>query len=1148
MQTHNDTSAKVQGYTDAAGLFEALTQLATHAEEDSQTIKAQLYEILSIACDHALYGSNHAYGSLMAKIDHIGKLHRIQPSHLARIQSLRQQLHAGVTLAAQDVPYCCRVVALLVSAVFDTAIPQPLLSHTPDPETKPLTYQKVDYKCIRAIVKELTDSELWVQTDNMELANDHANDNRQWCKLSLKEPHLQHLKDLLKPDMQVNLVDCRWDNEQLVADMIVLEPDFLVDISGIARCFTDYGHHPINYFVQRFRPVANSQAILLGNFAGAALDDIITGNGTYDWKNTLKKHFKRQATAYCTCQDLNQKEPFAMAAQKQARHIEEIVNDLFKKKNGAYQADKALLEPSFVCETLGLQGRVDLMTTDFKLLVEQKSGGNYYIERSFPNAYGGYHKEDHYVQLLLYYGVLQANFNLSRRHSHINLLYSKYPLPQGLVVVSYYKALLAEALALRNRIVAIELQMAQEGMESILPLFTIETLNEKQLSTAFFHQYIRPSLESVLLPLQQANDLKKAYFCTMMNFVAREQLASKVGIHNNKGNAIAALWNMPLTEKRETGNIFTGLTPLPLTEQTVEGTTIDQPRFAIPSADDSFLPNFRIGDSVYLYAYHEKQQPDVRHHILYKGVIAGMSPCEIAVQLNQAIPVNSLFVASSVFAIEHGGSDMGTTMAYRGLHSMLCTTPQRADLLLGQRSPERDVSKTLLGKYDEEETRLLTKAIQAKDYFLLVGPPGAGKTSRALCHLVYEEMERGGTLLLTAYTNRAVDEICEMLTQADYPFIRVGNKYSCDPRYRSSLVDCFVEAYDKLDTLKAALSRQRIIVGTTSSLQAQPHLLSLLHFSLAIVDEASQILEPHILGLLTLGHSTPCVDKFILIGDHKQLPAVVQQAPSESQVNHPLLRSIALENCRESLFERLLRWEKHQHRSEYIGILHKQGRMHPEVAAFATRMFYAKEKLGVVPLKHQTETVLPYKPSHPDALDNLLTNHRMLFFSSESLTRMKVFLPSYDRLSSDPVLGDKVNASEALLVAAIVLRIQQYYGSLFDPNTTLGIIVPYRNQIAMIRKALYLLGLEDIDRLSIDTVERYQGSQRDVIIYSFTITKSYQLDFLTANSFEEEGKIIDRKLNVALTRSRRQTILLGNETLLRHNELFAALIDSCYRA
>lgn len=107
----------------------------------------------------------------------------------------------------------------------------------------------------------------------------------------------------------------------------------------------------------------------------------------------------------------------------------------------------------------------------------------------------------------------------------------------------------------------------------------------------------------------------------------------------------------------------------------------------------------------------------------------------------------------------------------------------------------------------------------------------------------------------------------------------------------------------------------------------------------------------------------------------------------------------------------------------------------------------------------------------------------------------------------------------------------------------MGVIVPYRNQIAVIRKEIEQLEIPALLDISIDTVERYQGSQRDIIIYSFTVQNPYQLDFLTANCIIEDGHVIDRKLNVALTRARKRLILTGNETILRQNYLFSNLID-----
>jgi superfamily I DNA and/or RNA helicase len=284
------------------------------------------------------------------------------------------------------------------------------------------------------------------------------------------------------------------------------------------------------------------------------------------------------------------------------------------------------------------------------------------------------------------------------------------------------------------------------------------------------------------------------------------------------------------------------------------------------------------------------------------------------------------------------------------------------------------------------------------------------------------------------------------------------------------------------------------------------------HFDLAVVDESSQILEPNLVGLLTQ------VDKFILIGDYKQLPAVVQQSEQDSHVNNCDLNDICLDNCRNSLFERLIRLEEKRGCTDFTGVLRHQGRMHPDIAKFPNEHFYFKEKLEPIPLPHQ--------------LDNAIA-HRMVFIPSEFCKR--------------PDISDKVNINEAHIVCNCLKKIYHQQEVHFDPAKTVGVIVPYRNQIALIRKELEKTGIPELEKISIDTVERYQGSQRDVIIYSFTIQNLYQLEFLTANSFVEDGHIIDRKLNVAITRARKQLIMTGNPHILAANPLFKELMDFCWK-
>ena len=261
----------------------------------------------------------------------------------------------------------------------------------------------------------------------------------------------------------------------------------------------------------------------------------------------------------------------------------------------------------------------------------------------------------------------------------------------------------------------------------------------------------------------------------------------------------------------------------------------------------------------------------------------------------------------------------------------------------------------------------------------------------------------------------------------------------------------------------------------------------------------------------------------------------MQQSEEESRVDNPLLTAVGITDCRQSLFERLLRWEQHCVRTQFIGILRKQGRMHPDIAAFPNKMFYHSEQLEPVPLEHQTDTSLHYDLPSEDETDDTLKQHRVVFFDAGRPKALD--------------FSDKVNPVEARMVADLLRRVYRFYGDRFDADKTVGVIVPYRNQIAMIRQEIALLGLPRLERISIDTVERYQGSQRDVIIYSFTVSRPYQLDFLTSNCFEERDdeqpsvcRTIDRKLNVAITRARKQLLMTGNAQLLRQNAVFAQFL------
>ena len=158
----------------------------------------------------------------------------------------------------------------------------------------------------------------------------------------------------------------------------------------------------------------------------------------------------------------------------------------------------------------------------------------------------------------------------------------------------------------------------------------------------------------------------------------------------------------------------------------------------------------------------------------------------------------------------------------------------------------------------------------------------------------------------------------------------------------------------------------------------------------------------------------------------------------------------------------------------------------------------------------------------------------------EEISSPVLFIPSRRDTGS---LSGKTNLYEAQMVADWAERIWKESPETFDAHHTLGIITPYRSQIALIRKRLQEKGIPVLLEVSVDTVERYQGSEREVIIYSFCVNHRYQLKFLP-NLTEENGVLIDRKLNVALTRARKRMIVIGVPELLKENPIYHHFVTS----
>ena len=1007
-----------------------------------------------------------------------------------------------------------RAVAYAYRKIFHEDIPPKLYTLLPKQETTPAVKREKETRIrrIRVCFDYADESYLYVRPiDVLEEEPVKVNYN----KPGVNEEFKDTVEELWRY-AQLNLLDVTVDdNGVYTPSFIVLEPDYLLDISSLAECYKDYGSHPANYFLSRLVPIENARPLLLGNIANLFLDEwIYAGEKEPDYTECMKKAFRQYPIELAACEELRnpQKEKeFAQDCRMHFEHIRETVQKTFLQPGYNLDKNDAVLEPSYICEALGIQGRLDYMQRDMSSFIEMKSGkaDEYAMQGRLEP------KENNRVQMLLYMAVLEYSMGQERRSMHPYLLYTRYPL---LYPARASWAQVRRIINLRNCIVAseygVQLHNHPSFTQRLLAQINPSVLNQKGLQGRFWEQYLKPSISRFGERMELLTPLERTYFYTLYNFITKELYTSKSGdVNCESRTGASALWLSTLDEKRDEGEILYDLTIVENHASQAHKAFII---LSIPQYEETFLPNFRNGDVVVLYERNNGMD-NVTNKMVFKGNIESITDNELRIRLRAAQQNPLVFPENSRYAVEHDTMDTTFRSMYLGLSSFMDANPERRELLLGQRPPRFDMAyEDRITRTTDDFERVALKAEAACDYFLLVGPPGTGKTSRALRRMVEHFYACPSTqVLLLAYTNRAVDEICRSLSailpQVDY--IRVGSELSCDARFRKHLLENVLAECNNRREVNIRMADCRIYVGTVASIASKPELFKLKHFDVAIVDEATQILEPQLLGILCarFKDGRNGIGKFILIGDHKQLPAVVLQSNEQSEVHDEGLRRIGLYNLKDSLFERLYRFHLQEEHCRAVDMLCRQGRMHPGVASFPNREFYAG-KLEALGLPHQLENV--------DAPVRFIPSER----------------------DTESVSG-KTNRNEARIVAQLAADVYHLYKETFEVNRTLGVITPYRSQIALIRKEIQALGISALNEISVDTVERYQGSERDVIIYSFCVNYLYQLKFLP-NLTEENGVWIDRKLNVALTRARRQLYITGVPDILSHNLIYRRLIQA----
>ncbi len=984
--------------------------------------------------------------------------------------------------------------------------------------------------------------------------------------------------DVRLPDfsLEVGMVVCAVtpmrDEEAWKASEIVLEPDYLLSPQAIGRASV-FAKPELYFWLdairddpdKKYRVLGNDGInmgghILLGNFANVCLAERCAG-GSKPERELVIDFCRKNAVEFT---DANVAGEWFRQCEHEERNISHVLNDTLPNEHGIrnrnWQIEAPLYSPQF-----GLSARADALSyapdRTSVVVFELKSG-------KWNDFRGDNPKEEHLCQPSFYRYILGFSAGIMRAISSVQpILYYAKTIPENGYAEERNGCLFLEPrlrdlsparmthhfASIRNAIMAID-RLARLGeLQQVIEGLSAESFRNPSWNANLWFNYKKPELEALLAPFQDASELEKRYFYRMLQFAAEESFVTRIGDAGAEigRGGISMSWRLPVKKRQETGMRLSDLVRKPQSNDEDNLYRIIRLTFDTTRNRCNAGCSIRQGDSVGLYT--DGPDANLTNSVVFGASVEKLEAGTITLKLDDPQPAALFdFGQATRFAVE--AAPMNGMGDYKALWHFLTGDNRRRALVLNVARPEVDSSAALPVSLEVMERRYsgisswLGEAWRARDWYLLWGPPGTGKTSHAMRALVDEAMAMPGKrVLLLAYTYKATDKICEMLEARirngnGEPYLRIGNVQKCDPAFRARIPEEMRLA--SRDAVRETLRETRIIVSTVSSLGPSHAICGLLkHFDIAIVDEASQLLDSHVLPLFCAkrqdGQSGPLVDKFIFIGDDKQLPAVVQQSEITSRIEDPELIRLGFRDCRESFFSRLKRIAGDDR--NLCGMLDTQFRMHPMIADFCNEFFY-EGKLKNGDKLHQLAG-LPAIRDGATPFERYVLGTRFGFFPVEEGRRG----------------GGKTSEAEAKLCVDIVktLLSGENRPNTEEPNGApikyeskdIGVIVPFRNQIACVRKQIAdILGPEADATIVVDTVERYQGGERPVIVFSTVITSAEQADWISAKRYDDDDDgdemdgEIDRKLNVAITRAQERFYLVGSERVLNDLRAYGDLL------
>ena len=561
------------------------------------------------------------------------------------------------------------------------------------------------------------------------------------------------------------------------------------------------------------------------------------------------------------------------------------------------------------------------------------------------------------------------------------------------------------------------------------------------------------------------------------------------------------------------------------------------------TADTDVEHNFEFGRPVMFFRW-EEADGDIRY-FKFTGVVSYVDGDRMVV----TVPDNAPLI--DVQSAEHVGVQLSfDETSYRTMMEALDRVIRAKgrlgylrDLFASRQKVETFTFQSMRFPYlNPAQERAVNEVLRAKDVAIVHGPPGTGKTT-TLVEAIRETLMRESQVLVCAQSNMAVDWISEKLVDRGINVLRIGNptrvndkmlsftyerRFEAHPDYpqlwalrkairelRARRKSAGSSYHQKLESLKSRATELEIRINgelfgearviASTLVGSANRLLDGQKFGTLFIDEAAQALEAACWIPLRR------VSRVVLAGDHCQLP--------------PTVKSIAAlkAGLGVTLMERLV--ERHP---EAVTLLTIQYRMCDDIMRFSSDYFYHSQVESAPEVKYRSildlDVAMEWK-THPQPLP--------IGRGVDTPSNDVVGVQGDDSPPYREGLGEGlsfVNKAEAELTMDTLQAYFERIGKqrLLEERIDVGIISPYRAQVQYLRRLLmkreYFKPFRRL--ISVNTVDGFQGQERDVIIISL----------VRSNDEGQIGFLRDlRRMNVAITRARMKVIILGDHhTLTKH--------------